>query len=548
MACFLSGAACSSSAPPPTSSALGHQVLQPRSDARRSFEPVRSERQPRGSEEGSLLRLGTALGLVLTTLPAVRTWLPERRRRRAALLCFYGGPGRPASLMQLRALTGQLRCEETALEEALVKDSEEVEELKEEKPTASEEKLAEEPERLWAGFSGIYCINLDRRPERWRFMQKQLRHFRVSAERFSAVDGQKLEFGELVEGGLISVQAVPRFFLPDDEKVFGIDLTPGAIGCALSHMKIWREIIEEHRDLLATEGAGRGGDAPRYLVIEDDCRFSPTFSEATLARRLAEVPGDWEICWLGGVDSLGHQALLQVAPGVRRVYAGFRTTTAYAITAAGARAALEVCTPLMWQVDTHLTQREVIPQEGHAGVPHTAKPRGYSLYPPLVEQAKELFGTDVQKDDSEHRFLRQATLPEDLSIDEPLLLLGTCNSWKIEEAMKRHAFQPVRKAGRPSKVCQESSVRVELPQGGLAFQVISAKRFWNWRLYPMGGEDPACRVLHRGSNGKMVACLAVGQDNNLAHGKDFVIRDDSSSVVEVHVTVSSSEGIRVWYT
>ncbi|CAE8581662.1 unnamed protein product, partial [Polarella glacialis] len=57
--------------------------------------------------------------------------------------------------------------------------------------------------------------------------------------------------------------ALARYLLPDDQKVFGIDLTPGAIGCALSHMKIWTQIIEQHGGHSVSDSP-----SPRFLVIE----------------------------------------------------------------------------------------------------------------------------------------------------------------------------------------------------------------------------------------------------------------------------------------
>ena len=37
--------------------------------------------------------------------------------------------------------------------------------------------------------------------------------------------------------GVIAMEALPRYYLPDEQKLFGTDLTAGAIGCALSHMR-----------------------------------------------------------------------------------------------------------------------------------------------------------------------------------------------------------------------------------------------------------------------------------------------------------------------
>lgn len=52
--------------------------------------------------------------------------------------------------------------------------------------------------------------------------------------------------------------------------------------------------------------------------MEDDCEFVPHFDEEQVQRRLDEVPEDWQLVFLGGVDAMGLQPLLQISPGVRR--------------------------------------------------------------------------------------------------------------------------------------------------------------------------------------------------------------------------------------
>lgn len=244
---------------------------------------------------------------------------------------------------------------------------------------------------LWQSVERIYCINLDSRAERWNFMQSQFSKLQMPVQRFSAVNGRDLDVPNLAEVGLIAKEAMPRFFLPEDQKLFGTDLTAGGIGCALSHMLIWRDIIQQ-----CASGANPNG---AFLVIEDDCQFADGFTEGVLNERMRNVPADWEIVYLGGQDLMHRQQQYQVAPGVRRLYKGFRETTAYLINQAGAKACLEVCVPMYWQVDTHLNDeslREGLrpPKDGETD--YTMRPRGYCLWPPIVAQQRENFPTDVQ--------------------------------------------------------------------------------------------------------------------------------------------------------
>lgn len=197
----------------------------------------------------------------------------------------------------------------------------------------------------------------------------------------------------MAELGLIAKEALPRYFLPDEQKLFGTDLTDGGIGCALSHMVIWRDVIN-----LCNKGNADEGSI--FLVMEDDCEFAEGFNEDVLTDRLSHVPADWEIIFLGGQDLLRRQHQYQVGMGVRRLYKGFRETTAYLIRVAGAKTALEVCVPMYWQFDTHLNDetlrhglRPARPDEPD----YTMRPRGYCLWPPVVSQQREKFKTDVQK-------------------------------------------------------------------------------------------------------------------------------------------------------
>eukprot|EP00747_Dinoflagellata_sp_TGD_P214914 gnl/TRDRNA2_/TRDRNA2_87714_c0_seq1.p1 gnl/TRDRNA2_/TRDRNA2_87714_c0~~gnl/TRDRNA2_/TRDRNA2_87714_c0_seq1.p1 ORF type:complete len:278 (-),score=43.08 gnl/TRDRNA2_/TRDRNA2_87714_c0_seq1:38-871(-) len=248
-------------------------------------------------------------------------------------------------------------------------------------------------ERPWCSLEHIYCVNLDRRPERWSYMQAQFSRLQMPVQRFSAVDGSKLDVPHLAEVGLIAKEALPRYHLPREQKLFGTDLTDGGIGCALSHMMIWKDVI---RRVIA----GSATADSVFLVVEDDCQFLPDFSEQRLRERLAHVPDDWEIVYLGGQDLMGRQHLYEVAPGVRRLYKGFRETTAYVVRDAGAKAALEVCVPMYWQVDTHLNDpslRQGLRPIKDGDAEYTMRPRGYCLFPPLVEQPRDAFPTDVQK-------------------------------------------------------------------------------------------------------------------------------------------------------
>ena len=162
----------------------------------------------------------------------------------------------------------------------------------------------------WAYFDHVFCVNLDRRADRWTEAQAELLRCGVPAcERFPAVDRHGASGG-------------------------------GANGCAASHRTLWRRI------------AG-GGCGERVLIFEDD--FSLTTrelllrvgytaqreevqifdslpeqtAEERLAALLPHVPARWDLLYLGGGYESPPAARLN-AHVIRN--AGMHTTHAYAIT------------------------------------------------------------------------------------------------------------------------------------------------------------------------------------------------------------------------
>ena len=97
-----------------------------------------------------------------------------------------------------------------------------------------------------------YLINMDRSTDRLEIMNKRLTELGLDFERVSAVEGAKLSLAEL--SGVCS----PNRKYPNK-------LTPGEIGCFLSHKKCWELLLASEDDWA--------------LVIEDDSSFAPTATD-----------------------------------------------------------------------------------------------------------------------------------------------------------------------------------------------------------------------------------------------------------------------------
>ena len=233
-------------------------------------------------------------------------------------------------------------------------------------------------------FDSVYVINLDRRTDRWMHMERQLRKVALSdAVRFPGVDGSRdLDVATLVADGTLTQMGADRLRLPLEEKLFGMDLTMGALGCAMSHRAVWQRVVEaQHRCC---------------LILEDDAEFHPQLRRE-FARRWAHVPKDWGVVYLGGLDLLSggdKPPRPFLAPGVRYAYQGHRELTAYVVNAQSAARCLELSREMTWQIDTHICNN--FADDPAAKDKYISDPLSYVLQPSLAIQVTK-FGTDVQK-------------------------------------------------------------------------------------------------------------------------------------------------------
>ena len=129
----------------------------------------------------------------------------------------------------------------------------------------------------------IYCVNLDRRPDRWRYASAQFDAAGLQVERFQAIDSNDFKIQYPTKAS--------------------------ACGCALSHY-----FIIERAKMLGFKAV---------MVFEDDVELKPRFTHE-LEKCMGDLPEDWDMLYLGG----SHKA--KPVPVTNNIYKVVKTLTTHA--------------------------------------------------------------------------------------------------------------------------------------------------------------------------------------------------------------------------
>lgn len=134
-------------------------------------------------------------------------------------------------------------------------------------------------------YDKIYLINLKRRPDR---LTNFLEHYQssdlknVDITKFDAIDGSKLDVTSvpLSELALAELQQLETTGF----RTKHYQLTKGAIGCYLSHVKIWENILKNNYETV--------------LIFEDDAKIPKNLNHE-IHEQMKYVPNDWDVVLFG---------------------------------------------------------------------------------------------------------------------------------------------------------------------------------------------------------------------------------------------------------
>jgi len=141
-------------------------------------------------------------------------------------------------------------------------------------------------DQLNSFFDKIYVVSLKRSVDRHPKIKKNLEG--LNYEIFWGVDGSKLDLKELEEKKIY----VPEIAIRDNFS--GKALQPGEIGCSLSHINIYKEILKNGYRCT--------------LILEDDIFLSKE-SGYNIQNALKELPENWEFLYLGYLENNDEMSL-----------------------------------------------------------------------------------------------------------------------------------------------------------------------------------------------------------------------------------------------
>tara|TARA_A100001015_G_scaffold153616_1_gene170500 strand:+ start:512 stop:1318 length:807 start_codon:yes stop_codon:yes gene_type:complete len=125
----------------------------------------------------------------------------------------------------------------------------------------------------------MYFINLDRHPDRKKYMLDQFNREKLSVIRFKAFDKKLIDDAYL--DNLINNKML------DSKEHIIKKKKQGSLACLTSHTNLYKEILNDGE-----------GDDNIYLIFEDDCKLMPNFLNE-VNKYIQHLPNDWDMVWLG---------------------------------------------------------------------------------------------------------------------------------------------------------------------------------------------------------------------------------------------------------
>ncbi len=180
----------------------------------------------------------------------------------------------------------------------------------------------------------IWVLNLKRDTDKLHLMQDHLQGL-----------GVKYRIIEAVDGSLLTPEDVKYYSKSLALTDFGRELTPGEIGCALSHIHMWELMLEENFN--------------EVLVLEDDVRISRSLID--ILENRDQLPQNFE--HINFSTSAAQNPFGEFITDIHRASYHMErpfSTGGYLITRKGAKKLLKLVYPLYMPIDNFVSISDII--------------------------------------------------------------------------------------------------------------------------------------------------------------------------------------------
>ncbi len=189
-----------------------------------------------------------------------------------------------------------------------------------------------------------YMINLPKFPHKYQRSLQSLSQLNIVPQRVDAVYGKDLD-----DDYIKSITYPSVYYTINHGRSLDADISShGAIGCSLSHIKLWKQMTENKEDM--------------YLITEDDVVVTPKITAETINSFLEDVcqhDPNWDVILLGWIKPLpeliSKDGDVRVAPTIYRIKDVTLGTHAYLISRKGAERLLKNAFPIIDQVDSYIS-------------------------------------------------------------------------------------------------------------------------------------------------------------------------------------------------
>lgn len=189
-------------------------------------------------------------------------------------------------------------------------------------------------------FNKCFVINLvttDEGKRRWDVIKKHPQ-FKDYVTRFPAIYGKTYNYSNLIENGVIRDWWDKGKWEGGRGKM--IKMSPGEVGCVLSHYFVWKRIVEER--------------IPVAMVLEDDAINTEDNLLSVIRKEISHLPKNWDIFLLGFWMHTGDLGI-RINPHIYKVKE-FALTHSYLISLEGAKKLLNLL-PIDMPIDSWMSSQ-----------------------------------------------------------------------------------------------------------------------------------------------------------------------------------------------